>query len=453
MAMSSQLALSGVVDWEALTGQSRFVIELVTFPIFSAIAGVLTNWTGVLMLFAPEKFHGFHMPGLERVYPLFPRKVQVLPCWRPGGIMGFQAIIVSRAEKMASMTVDQTLAKIGKLSEIMGAMEPEKLEAYLVSMARRDLRPLVTELMETEHPQLWRDLPGPLREIVFEKVDEQLPDVVHRAMDTIMENIDLLIDPKLLAVGYLRKHPEILKEMLLSVGKQELNFMIKIGLLGAPFGLILAFLVHLQPSIPVASALPTWLFILTGAAIIGFTVNVLAIKVIFTPGEPKPRYKCLWKQAMMAKRQDEAALDLGQVLAYRVLTIENIADDLLNGPRGDKARMLIAHQVRKEIETVVGAVRPAVRVAVGAREFDALERGSAVAAVGFAPKLYEDAEFTAEQSKKISDFAGQKLKELPPDEFMDILLSAIEQDAWLLYAHGGLLGVMVGTVHLFLFGA
>lgn len=140
--MSSQLALSGVVDWEALTGQSRFVIELVTFPIFSAIAGVLTNWTGVLMLFAPEKFHGFHMPGLERVYPLFPRKVQVLPCWRPGGIMGFQAIIVSRAEKMASMTVDQTLAKIGKLSEIMGAMEPEKLEAYLVSMARRDLRPL-----------------------------------------------------------------------------------------------------------------------------------------------------------------------------------------------------------------------------------------------------------------------------------------------------------------------
>jgi hypothetical protein len=30
--------------------------------------------------------------------------------------------------------------------------------------------------------------------------------------------------------------------------------------------------------------------------------------------------------------------------------------------------------------------------------------------------------------------------------------ASVEQDAWLLYVHGGLLGLLVGGVHLLLFG-
>ena len=57
----------------------KFWVELLTIPIFSAIAGVLTNWTGVLMLFVPINFTGFYMPGVRFIFPWLPRKVQILP--------------------------------------------------------------------------------------------------------------------------------------------------------------------------------------------------------------------------------------------------------------------------------------------------------------------------------------------------------------------------------------
>jgi hypothetical protein len=33
-----------------------------------------------------------------------------------------------------------------------------------------------------------------------------------------------------------------------------------------------------------------------------------------------------------------------------------------------------------------------------------------------------------------------------------MLYNAIEQDAWLLYAHGGLLGIIIGAAHILIFG-
>jgi hypothetical protein len=36
---------------------------------------------------------------------------------------------------------------------------------------------------------------------------------------------------------------------------------------------------------------------------------------------------------------------------------------------------------------------------------------------------------------------------------MDMIYSVIEQDAWLLYVHGAVLGLGVGAAHLVLFGA
>lgn len=111
------LATSSFIDWEELTGQSRFVIDMVSIPIFSAIAGLITNWTGVWMLFSPTHFTGFYVPGLKTLFPLLPRKVQILPIFAPNGILGFQGFIPCRAEKMASLIVDMSIARIGGIGD------------------------------------------------------------------------------------------------------------------------------------------------------------------------------------------------------------------------------------------------------------------------------------------------------------------------------------------------
>jgi hypothetical protein len=445
---------AGIIDWEQLTGQSKFVIDIVSIPIFSAIAGVLTNWTGVLMLFAPTRFTGFYVPGLKTLFPFLPRKLQILPIFAPGGILGFQGFVPARAEKMASFISDKALTKIGSPSDFYRELDPDALAAHMAKTGRPLLRPMVNELMGREHPQLWDDLPPRMKEVVFRQLEARFPEITQRAFAQIGDHIDQLVDIKLLAVGHMRRHPELLKYIFWSMGAPELRFMTKIGVLGAPMGLLLALYLQVHHDIVFLSWIPAWLVVLTGAAIIGIVVNIIAIKVVFTPGEPKPRYRCLWKQAKLAKRQPQAAADLGHVFGYTVITLENVTRELLAGPRGDRTMGVLEEVLRREISSVLGPVSSVVRAAVGTREFDAIQAGAAGGLmVDIVPALTQDQEFTKKQSGRVEKFCTAALRALSPGEFMDMLYSAVEQDAWLLYAHGGFLGIFVGAAHLLIFGA
>ncbi|MGQ0625628.1 MAG: hypothetical protein ACT4PP_13395 [Sporichthyaceae bacterium] len=453
--MSSRVLASsgGLVDFPELTGQSQFVIDVVSIPIFSALAGLVTNWTGVIMLFAPIRFRGFHCPGVKTLFPFLPRKLQVLPIFAPGGILGFQGFIPARAERMASICVDKGLSKLGSIRDFLTELEPDRIAAQLANVARHDIRPMVDEVMAREHPELWEQLPTQLREVVYQRVEQRIDIIAAHAMEAIEENIDDLIDIKLMVVGRLREDPKILRDIIYNLGAKELRFMTAIGFwLGFPLGLALALILHWGTELPVLSAIPHWFIVLFGAALIGIIVNVVAIKMVFEPGEPQPRYRYLWKQAKFAKRQHEAAASFGYSLAHEVITLPNIINELIKGPRSDKTKLIIGELMLREVDHIVGPSRTLVRAAVGGREFEAIRRGTAGAALDVAPRLLEDADFTGRQAQKIDDFCTEKLRELPPEEFMEMLYSAVEQDAWLLYAHGGFLGFFVGAAHIIIFG-
>jgi uncharacterized membrane protein YheB (UPF0754 family) len=444
----------GLFDFEEMTGQSQFVIDVVSIPIFSAFAGLITNWTGVIMLFAPLRFRGFHCPGVKTVFPFLPRRLQVLPIFAPGGTLGFQGFIPARAERMASICVDKGLARLGSIRDFLTELDPKAIAEQLALVARPEVRGMVDEIMQREHPDLWAQLPLQLREVVYHRVEARLPVIAEHAMDAIEENIDDLIDIKLMVVGRLREEPRILRDIIYNLGAKELRFMTAIGFwLGLPLGLALALFLHWGTDVPVISAVPHWIWVVGGAAVIGVIVNIVAIKMVFEPAEPAPRWRYLWRQAKFARRQHEAAASFGWSLAHEVITMPNIINELVRGPRSDKTRVLISSVMVHEVDKIVGPTRSLIRAAVGGREFEAIRASTTGAALTVAPRLIENAEFTSRQADKIDAFCTEKLRELPPEEFMEMLYSAVEQDAWLLYVHGGFLGLFVGALHLGIFGA
>ena len=108
--------------------------------------------------------------------------------------------------------------------------------------------------------------------------------------------------------------------------------------------------------------------------------------------------------------------------------------------------------IADEIYRQLGRGTSVVRAAFGRRQFDNLTVAATGAAVGLAPSLAEDEAFAREQADKIDTFAARKLRQLTPGEFMGMFYASVEQDAWLLYLHGAALGLVVGGVHLTLFG-
>ncbi|QVI22533.1 hypothetical protein KHQ06_05665 [Nocardia tengchongensis] len=447
------LASGLFLDWEQLTGQSKLVVDLISFPIFSAIAGWLTNWTGVLMLFWPVYFKGFRVPGLEILYPYLPRRVQVLPTFSGDGRqLGFQGFIPARAEKMASICVDVAIMRIGSPKDFIRELDLEGIADYIAEVGRKQVPGMVDEIMSKENPDLWGAVPKSVRNALYQRIERELPALARNAFEQLGDNVDQLIDIKDFVIRYLRENPEILKDLTTTIAAPELKFMVRIGLLGAPFGLLLALYMHVHQGIPVLGWIPPWLVILSATATIGVLVNVIAVKMVFEPGDPQPWYKYLWKQALLAKRQPEAAADLAHILAYQVLTLPNLAGELLNGPNGDKTRQLLERLISTEIHRQLGPTHSVVRTMFGKRQFDNLKIGATSAAVGLAPSLADDPEFAAAQAKKIDEFAARKLQQLTPGEFMEMFYASVEQDAWLLYLHGAALGLVVGAVHLIIFG-
>ena len=420
----------------------KTLIDLITIPLFTGIIGYITNWTGVLMLFKPIRFHGVRVPGLRILFPYLPRRVRILPLIRYDGRLGWQGIVPSRADKMASISVDKGLAKLGSIGDFYRELEPDRIAEHLTAIAQNEIRDVVEQIMLRENPQLWRDLPPLIKEAVFARVRAQLPAIVKSLTDEIGENVDQLIDAKLMVIAYFVKNPELLNELFLIMGRKELTFMQNFGFyFGFPMGFVLFGILQVYPH---------WFVLPVGGVIIGWVVNWIGVTMIFEPVYPS-RW-CPWRQGLLIKRQAEVTEKYSEMVADKVITLQNIGNELITGPRSDRTLQLLEDSLRPAVDQAVGPARAAVRVAIGTREYDQIRSSLATEASGFAPIAFNDAEFSRRQSAKIYKFISAQMRQMGPDDFVEMLRSAIKQDEWLLFFHGGALGLFAGFLHLAIFG-
>ncbi|MBE7186713.1 hypothetical protein [Jatrophihabitans endophyticus] len=420
----------------------KTLADLISIPLFTAVVGYITNWTGVLMLFRPVQFHGVRVPGLRVLFPLLPRRVQVLPLIRYDGRIGWQGIVPSRADKMASISMDKGLAKLGSASDFYRELEPDKIAEHLAAVAQSEIRDVVEQIMQQENPQLWHDLPPVIKEAVFARVRAQLPGIIKHITDEIGENVDQLLDAKLMVIGYFSKNPELLNELFLIMGKKELKFMQNFGLyFGLPMGFVL---------FGILQVFPHWYVLPIGGVIIGWVANYIGLNMIFEPVNSKAWIP--WHEGLLIRRKAEVTELYSQMIAEKVITLQNIGDELLTGARSDRTMQLLEDSLRPAVDRAVGPARAAVRVAIGSREYDNIRSSVAIEATGFAPIAFNDAEFSRQQSKKIYSFISEQMSRMSSEDFVEMLRSAIKQDEWLLFFHGGALGLIAGLVHLAIFG-
>ncbi len=416
------------VDWFAF----------ISIPFFTGIVGWLINWTGLIMLFAPIRFHGFKVVGLREISSVLPRKLQEVPGLPEGGV-GWQGIVPARAAKMGSIAVDKVIAKLGTPAEFYAQLEPEQIAEHIVSVFEPELPRMVDEVMVREHPKLWRDLPAPLKAGVVSRVQAQLPSIVTSITDEIGVHINQLLDPKIMVIDHFKKNPELVVRVFRDVGQKELNLMVAFGFI---FGFLLG--------IPVAFVDQTWhiewLLPVLGI-VVGWVTNFLGMWLIFEPPEPK-RYFGIKMQGLFLRRQDECAEVYARIIAEDVVTLERIGDFLMDGPRGDRTRQMIATAMRPAIDQAAGPLRGAARVAVGARKFDNIRESFALEAVERTITPFRDPVFSKKQSEKIRVLIARRTKELPPREFVEMMRAAIKEDEWMLYAHGAIMGAAGGILHL-----
>lgn len=417
-------------------------LHLLTIPVFTGVVGFLINWTGLLMLFSPVRFHGIRVPGMRQLSRVLPRKIQEIPGILQGGI-GWQGIVPARAAKMGSIAVDKAIAKLGTPKEFYQQLEPDQIAEHIVKVFEPEIPTMIEQIMRREHPRLWRDLPPRARQAVIARVQAQLPGVVHTVTDEIGEHIDQLLDPKIMVINHFQNNPALVVRIFRDFGQRELNLMVAFGFV---FGFALG--------VPVAVVdhwFGQWWLLPVLGVVVGWITNALGMWLIFEPPEPR-RILGVKVHGLFLRRQDQAAEVYARIIADDVITLEHIGDFLLDGPRGDRTRQMLAQAMRPAIDGAAGPARGAVRVAVGTRRFDNIREAMAVEAVDRTIEPFRDPEFSRRQADKINTLIARRTKELPPRDFVDMMRSAIKEDEWMLYAHGAIMGFGGGLLHLAFFG-
>jgi len=421
---------------------SADLIKDLTIPLFTGAIGYLTNWSGVWMLFYPVEFRGWRLPGLRKLAPLLPRRLQQVPGMMQGGV-GWQGIIPSRAAKMGSIAVDKGIAKIGNPADFYQRLDPEAIAEHICATASEDIREVVDRTMEREYGDTWWGLPGRVRQAVHARVQQQLPDIVRTVTGEIGAHIDQLLDIKLMVIRRIEENPEMANRIYLEVGRRELRLIINFGFL---FGLLQGI-----PLVFIVNALPYWWVLPIGGVIIGYVTNWIALWMIFEPVDPH-RFGPLKLQGLFIRRQPEVSDVYGEIIAEDIVTLGNIGDELLHGPSSDRTRQMIEDSMRPAVDRAAGPARLAVQVAIGRSEYENIRESVATEAVDYTMTPLTDPDFNRRQSAAIREMISDRVRELSHADFSELLRSGMREDEWLLLLHGAVLGFVAGCIHLAIFG-
>jgi uncharacterized membrane protein YheB (UPF0754 family) len=414
--------------------------SLLFIPPIAGIIGYITNWVGIRFLFRPLGFVGLRIPGLKTVAPLLPERIQQIPGIIDGRV-GWQGIIPSRAAKMGSLAVDKGVGRLATQEEYYQRFDPEEIANQIVVTGQTEIRELVEEAIQEEHPKLWADMPDAGKELVFARVESQLPQVADRITEKLGDNIDELLDVKLMVMNHLKQNPELMNRLFVETGARELRFIVNSGFyLGTLLGVC---------TIPLFLAVDSALVLPVAGIFVGYATNYIAIKAIFAPKKPI-QIGPFRVQGLFLKRQQEASDTYASIVAGEIITVQNVAQNMLYGRKSDRTRHLVREALRPVIDDAVGAAGPLVRVTTGEREYESIS--DAVVSHGVEAALHplSDPEFNRQRAAGVKSLVAERMRALPAPEFAETLRTAFKQDEWMLVWVGAILGYVAGWIQLIL---
>lgn len=396
------------------------LLKLMSIPVIAGLVGIVTNWLAIKLTFYPIKFWGI----------------------KP--FLGWQGIIPSKARKMAEISVDSTLSRLGSVSEIIQQMNPTIIGEHILSTLTPRLEELVDEIMRKRHRTLWQNLPKPVKHIAYTRVKDELPKVVDNLVDEIAPKIESLFDLKGMVIDHLEKDKTLLNKIFLECGEKEFSFLVKSGLwFGFLFGLPQLLLWYVYPS-PII--LPICGFL------VGWATNWLALNMIFRPVVPFS-FLGVKIHGLFLKRQDEVSDSFCQIITEEILSVELIVQAMLTGKEAPRTRAIIQRHFEELVDDSVGLIKPLTQVAMGPKNFADLKQDTGQKAIDLSAQTLKDPLFNQQRALVVKEIMSERMKQLPSEEFQDLLRPCFQEDEIKLILIGGILGALAGVGQLaFIFG-
>ena len=425
--------------WQVFLNRPDYLAVLSIIPV-TAIVTWAHVWMALKMVFYPINFWGFHLGPLP---------------------VGWQGIVPRKAGRISGIITDNTLSKLGSLREFLQAMDPEDMANIIGEQVGFELEHLIDEVMIERNAVLWENLPYSIKRRIYAQAHKQLPTTLRELVTELTMNVESLVNMRDMVVSQMEGDRRLMVRMFQKVGQKEINFIWHISaLIGMFFGV---FQMIVWFIVPWHWTVPFW------AAIWGFLTNWIAIWMVFNPIEPNYiRYPQIFRftkerkfpwivpvlklgtynvQGAFMKRQEEVSDVFASVVTEDLITLKSIMTEMMYGPKKDKTRRIVKRHINEIMETPL--VRTSLQLSLGPREYARLKTDLIDRSIEITMGPVCDPVLNASRAQKIFQMFKERIRELTPKEFQNLLRPAFQEDEWILIVLGGVTGFFAGLIHLF----
>jgi uncharacterized membrane protein YheB (UPF0754 family) len=381
-------------------------------PFIAALIGYVTKRVAIEMMFRPLDFIG--------IPPL----------------LGWQGVVPKHGGRMAAVATELLTANLLDLREVFGRIDPVIITSELEQPLLRAVDHIAREVLAEHHPRLWEVMPTLAQEMLIKQVQTSAPRLVREFLDDVRENLDEVLDVQHMTVQRLTRDRALLVRLIRETSRPEMAFIARMGIyFGFGLGLV--------QTIVWAFTREPWVLPAFGG-VIGLCTDWLAIKLIFVPREPVRVGRVIF-QGKFQRRRAEVARQYGELIANEVLTVQNLLDAVLRGPRADR----LAALVEQMVSSAVDAQMP-LAWTVGGTRLREMKHAAARKALEQLPDTARYAEGYLTEAMDVAKMIEQRMLALTPLEFEGLLRPAFRQDEWKLIAVGGVIGFVVGELQVLL---
>ncbi len=426
--------------WQTFLQRSDFWAVLSIIPVTAFVTWAHV-WMALKMVFFPIHFWGFHIGSIP---------------------IGWQGIVPRKAGRISGIITDNTLSKLGSLQEFLDAMDPKDMAHIIGQQVGHELEYLIDEVMMERNAILWENMPYAIKRRIYAQANKQLPGVLEDLVVDLTLNVESLVDMREMVVSQMENDRHLMVRMFLKVGQKEINFIWHISaLIGIVFGV---FQMIVWFVIPWHWTVPFW------ASVWGFLTNWIAIWMVFNPLEAHyvrypqffertknrkfpwikpviPRIGAYNIQGAFMKRQDEVSDVFAKVVTEELITLKTIMSEMMYGGKKEKTRRIVKRHINEIMETPL--VRTTLQLSLGPKEYARLKTDLIDRSIEITMVPISDPEFNASRAQKIFQMFRDRIRELTPKEFQNLLRPAFQEDEWILIILGGVTGFVAGLIHLF----
>lgn len=385
----------------------------ISIPLGAALIGWVTKILAVKMMFQPVEFKGI----------------------RP--FLGWQGQIPKRAPKMAAIAVDSITSKIIQPEQLFDRIDPDELAEELTEPMHDMAAELVETMMMSFQPQLWRALPDQLKDRVVANVESRIPAATRGMFDQFRSQIDQIFDIKHMVVTNLVRDKAALNKIFQDIGRPAFGFLIRSGLY---FGFLIG-LVQM-----VVFGFTGWYIVLPLFGLLtGGLTDYVALQMIFRPIEKRTIFPGIKWQGVFQSRRDDVIRGYSALLAKEIFTPQAIMEALLTGPMSDKFFDIIQTEIARTIDEQMGFAGRIINV-VGGRQYQQMKKTLADSVIERLPETSAHIEQYAAERLDLENLMIEKMAELSPQEYENLLRPAFKDDEWIIVVLGAALGFAVGEM-------